>query len=898
MRLPCTIEEFARRAGNWSSFLGTDVKSYIIHFFLSNAWNKPYNSSMSEERHEKGSIPRKKWIRLIALLGGLALVVAAVGIYFVSGGDEPSPSATNVSGKAKTVKKAKRTKKERKKKSREQQLQTDDESVPTPPTDEVPPADEAPSAEETPPADEAPPADETPQPVVGEEEQPSPSPTDEKPVAGDEPVSNGEQAVEDTAEPTGETEPVEGTTEAVEEEPSTDQSAAEESTSSEDTGNSDGVEPPAEPTPKEAPVASPDFPEKLLLYGGGSETVEQREIWQRWMERMISDAKASELVPMLEARVREIAPKLITGERLNYASYKNSRLLMNAVELCYMAKLVGAERLDSFMKVRGEASRTSPKEFMQWLLTDRSRPLHRLLHAFAFNSGKAEEFPRTLKVFYVLWERASERERVRYMNLAIACSLVRSEVAHGRGMLRMPDEHLLDIPELYDYYRTQDVANMLLTNIWKLGVTELLHVVDVRLPMSEFEWVKKKLDYQRQNWGATYSSIEYIMERATQKVDPYKLYTFEEIKEEGGVCRDRAYFCAASAKTRGLPAVIITGDGERGPHAWVALYTSDKGGWTITGSYGYKTGRFEDPCSGLMLHESVLLDKDPKLTPEKQEPAGDCMVLSDYLCLLDSKQEALGCARYVTLAFPQLTSSWQNYVKVMEKCGSKLVSTNAWLRLYLELGHQSKKNMELMDLAQYVQANHVMEGKRDNVKMNALKQSSRKLGELIQAGRTDLAIESMERQTKIYADRCDYRGLASFFKSAFKDYGSLSYTFGEMLDLYIRMLEICTEKLEGDQETDDKAKKNTIRTMWRTCAKEAESTFSKMAFSKNDFFVIQKDADIMHNIAECWRLGGDDKRAQRLEMNAEQRLQESRMRSVDKKIEQEKDEKQKDENRR
>ena len=93
-------------------------------------------------------------------------------------------------------------------------------------------------------------------------------------------------------------------------------------------------------------------------------------------------------------------------------------------------------------------------------------------------------------------------------------------------------------------------------------------------------------------------------------------------------------------------------------------------------------------------------------------------------------------------------------------------------------------------------------------------------------------------------------------------------------------------------------KKNTIRTMWRTCAKEAESTFSKMAFSKNDFFVIQKDADIMHNIAECWRLGGDDKRAQRLEMNAEQRLQESRMRSVDKKIEQEKDEKQKDENRR
>ena len=90
----------------------------------------------------------------------------------------------------------------------------------------------------------------------------------------------------------------------------------------------------------------------------------------------------------------------------------------------------------------------------------------------------------------------------------------------------------------------------------------------------------------------------------------------------------------------------------------------------------------------------------------------------------------------MTQAYPQLTSSWQNYVDVMEKCGSQVVSTTAWLRLYLELGHQSKKNMELMDLAQYIQVNHVMEGKKDNVKMNALKQSSRKLGELIQAGRS------------------------------------------------------------------------------------------------------------------------------------------------------------------
>lgn len=832
---------------------------------------------MSETQCRAENKPGKKWIVSVALACGLALLTVVVGVVYVSGEDEPGTVGTSKAGRSGTAKKVKKGKKARKKESRvveenqEHGLHTTDGQVSKQSTGDVT------SAVET-------------SLDAAVEDQQTSLPTNPDPVSGEENVSSVGQISEDRKEPTSAGETGESAAEHAEEQPPADDHATVEKIEGADSPKDEDnheTEAPAEQTPDEPPVASNDFTENLLLYGGGSEGVEQRAIWQKWMDCMITGAKVGELIPMLEARVRKIVPKLIAGERLNYTSYKNSRLLMNAVELCYMARLVGAERLDSFIrseKERGETSNTSPEAFMQWLLTDRSRPLHRLLHEFAFNSGKTEEFSRTLKVFYELWKRAPRRDRVRYMNLAIACSLVRAEVAHSRGKLRIPDEHLLDIPELYDYYRTRDIANTLLTNIWKLGVTELLHVVDVRLPMSEFEWVKKKINYERKNWGMAYTSVEYIMERATQKVDPYKLYTLEEIKEEGGVCHDRAYYCAASAKTRGLPAVIITGDGERGPHAWVALYTSDKEGWSTTGSYDYKTGRFEDPCSGLMLHESVLLDRDPKLTPERREPAGDCMVLSNYLCLVGCQQEAMGCARYVTLAYPQLTSSWQNYVEVMEKCDNQEVSPMAWLRLYLELGHQSKKNMELMDLAQYVQANHVMEGKKDNVKMNALKQSSRKLDELIQAGRTDLAIESMERQTKIYAERGDYRGLASFFKGAFKDYGALSYTFGEMLELYVRMLEICAEKVESNQEINERVKRDTIGAMWRVCAKDAESTFAKSAFSKDDFLVIQKDADIMHSIAECWRLSGDDKRAQRLDTTAEERLQESRNRNTGKRI--------------
>lgn len=643
----------------------------------------------------------------------------------------------------------------------------------------------------------------------------------------------------------------------------------------------------SQPSPSEKPKTNSveGYEGDLVLYGGGSTTPAQQALWRSWLERMIKYGEMSKLVPMLENRIREIAPQLIAGERLSYQSYKNSHILMNAVELCLLAKLVGVEKLDKFVTIErklGEASAESADRFMRWLLLDRSRPLHRLLQAFVYHSADPSTLSRTVKVFFSIWKRAPERDRVRYMNLAIACSLVREEVAHSRGMLRAPDEKLLSIPELYDFFREQDIANTLLTDIRKLSITELLHVVDVRLPMSEFQWVKKKLDYQRVNWGDTYSKVKYLMERVTQDVDPYIKYTFEEILEEGGVCRDQAYFCATSAKTRGLPAVIITGDGDRGPHAWVALYTSEKGGWTTSGSYGYKTGRYMDPCSGLSLHESMLLARDKRLTPDRLEPAMNCMVLSDYLCRIGCKTQAMGTARYVTIAFPQLTVSWRNLVDVMELCGKEAVSMTAWRRLYVELTHQSKKNKELMDLMQAVQNDHVMEGRRDNVKMNALKKSSRKMDELIKIGRIDLAMESLERQAAIYVRQEDYRGLAGFFKSYLKEYVGQPDVFGKTLELYMRMLDDSAKNILSKTDMEDKQREEAVRAIWRTCAKDADGLYTKTAFSGGDFFAIKKEAGIMRCIAECWRLAGEEKKAERLESMAGENYEKSRERNTSK----------------
>ncbi len=637
-----------------------------------------------------------------------------------------------------------------------------------------------------------------------------------------------------------------------------------------------------EETPKEdLHVRKEDtvYTEELRLQGVGATSTPMKKLWKEWLERMIQRGEVRILAPLLEEQIRECAPALARSSQLNYANYRNAPLLMEAVDLCYMARMVDLKRLDELIRPlngRGEQSEKSWSQFMRWLLLDKARPLHRLLQEFVLNSGRAEEFPRTLSVFYSLWKDTPERDRVRYMNLAIACSLVCKDIAHSRGRYRDPDEPRVEIPELFQYYRTEDLAGRLLTDMRKLSVTDLLHVVDVRLPRSEFDWVQKKLrEYQRGNWGGTYSHIEYMMERATYGEDPYIKYSFEEIEEEGGICADQAYFCATTAKCRGIPAAIIVGDGARGLHAWVGLMTSDKG-WTTTGSYGYMTGRTQNPCSGQSVHPSVLYGRDRKLPEDKVEQVSNCMVLSDYLVLLGCKQEALATARFVRSFVPQFTTAWQNLIDVMTLCGEGVINDNDWRRLHSELYHASKKNSELLDLTEKVLNEHILAGKRDIVKINALKQSARRMSELMQVGRTDLAIDSMRRSADVYVNAADSRSLMSYFRSTLKEYIDNRYFFEQVYILYVQSLEACTKKLKEKGELDEKHYDLAVKNMWKSCAKDADSLFMKSVFETSDFFAIKKEVQVVRLIAESWRKSGNEKRATDLEELAGEQLEKSR----------------------
>lgn len=639
----------------------------------------------------------------------------------------------------------------------------------------------------------------------------------------------------------------------------------------------DDPTPPDEPTPP-SDGDTPDEPDEVktdtpidvrpsLEMGGGPYmgmfplVGNSRELQKEWVElldRLSEKRDVSTFLHDVSGRIRKDVDLLFPQKRLNYATYRLSGTLMQAVEMCYLIHHAGPEAIRKLITPVGEEDgRTSGGAFWRWCLTDKSRPLHNFIRSFKLNNGNPANLRYSFLMFYEMWKRTDMRDRARYLNLAIACSLVAPDFAQSGGMLRSPSEPLLTIQQVYDYYVEMDGKRKLLADVKKMSVTDLLLVVDVRLTRSEFDWVHKKLSYRRSEWGKAYESVKYVMERATQGEDPYETYTFEEILKEGGVCRDRAYYAANTAKCMGIPATYVAGDGDRGPHAWVNIMTSEKE-WTGSGSYGYKTGRYMNPCSGRAMHESVLLERERRLTDDALDQAANMLLFSDYLSLQEKSDEALGVARRACTSYPYLTAAWLSCLEVMRTLHEKeLLEKNAWRRVQTDLLRHGAKNGELLDLAQEVQSDYMLDGARTATKKNMLRRTSRKIEKLTADGRTDLLLDSIERQAQIYVEGADYRGLGLFYRQIYKKYADRGDVFGSVLRQHVRFLE-----------------KNDDKNLWKQLARDAERAYSKNAFN-GDYFKVKKDADVMMLIAEIFRRGGEGRRADKMAKETEKILEES-----------------------
>ena len=148
----------------------------------------------------------------------------------------------------------------------------------------------------------------------------------------------------------------------------------------------------------------------------------------------------------------------------------------------------------------------------------------------------------------------------------------------------------LDIAQRFAYYVQANRDHRLLLDPTRLSFDNLKYLVDSEAKLSEFDWAQKNpVSYSQ--FSDAYFSIQYATARLSNSQTEYNWqgtsYALADIKQDGGICIDQAYFAVTLGKGLGVPTMMFTGFGMDGAHAWMG-YLSNSGKWELD------VGRYEN----------------------------------------------------------------------------------------------------------------------------------------------------------------------------------------------------------------------------------------------------------------------------------------------------------------
>ena len=148
----------------------------------------------------------------------------------------------------------------------------------------------------------------------------------------------------------------------------------------------------------------------------------------------------------------------------------------------------------------------------------------------------------------------------------------------------------LDVVQRFNYYVQANRDHHLVNDLTALSFENLKYLVDSEVKLSEFDYAQKNF-VSYSHFSDAYFSVQYATARMsnTQSVYvwPGTSYTLADIKENGGICIDQAYYAAMLGKGLGIPTMRFTGYGMDGAHAWMG-YLSNAGRWELD------VGRYEE----------------------------------------------------------------------------------------------------------------------------------------------------------------------------------------------------------------------------------------------------------------------------------------------------------------
>ncbi len=147
---------------------------------------------------------------------------------------------------------------------------------------------------------------------------------------------------------------------------------------------------------------------------------------------------------------------------------------------------------------------------------------------------------------------------------------------------------LPDPEDVMAFWVETEKSGVALHPLKDLSIEELKYVVDTPLSIEELKEAQG-LRVKLRSIEDLYSGIEYSKERreANQYNWPHQDYLLPTIKELGGICVDQAYYTSQVAKAHGVPAMVVSGSGNNGNHAWVGFLDS-------RGRWDFSVGRYEE----------------------------------------------------------------------------------------------------------------------------------------------------------------------------------------------------------------------------------------------------------------------------------------------------------------
>jgi hypothetical protein len=236
--------------------------------------------------------------------------------------------------------------------------------------------------------------------------------------------------------------------------------------------------------------------------------------------------------------------------------------------------------------------------------------------------GKADFAPKAIRNLEAIWKR-SRADWKEFLSLALAIALVADQKPPGFWPHQQvtPGEvprRELPAQEQFDLWVKAARGGKLAKQPSLLSARDLMFVVDSPLDPSEFAWVRDTQMLAPRDPSRSFQSIRYDSARGAGNVLdwPHGPYRLERIREFGGICVDQAYYAATLAKAVGIPALLLSGQGRDGGHAWIGFMKGPQMWDFGVGRYregNYGTGFALDPQSWNPIsdHELALLVRPP-----------------------------------------------------------------------------------------------------------------------------------------------------------------------------------------------------------------------------------------------------------------------------------------------